>query len=353
MSIHAKHIKMENTKNTACIILTLLFGTIGWSGCSKSDQIPSPNPGTGIPATNLVKLEDALNHSDAELVKLINKVRGSVGTNGSGSKVIWSRKNEYNLGLFVSANHVYGITTWPSRNEEFIDIAKINNGIFGRSQIPPTNGRVTLSNELIANFGLYHPQIPSNATNTTVLPKDDFYLGIIDNQRIIDNGFGSYPNLVQTTIPLQMFDPGNRTHATQTWSAVAANEIVIAIGYPQDKTTYPNGSVSSGKIYSDTEAQSIIQSLKLNGDAEGEISYKPEVEFLANIDALAGMSGGGVFNFDGQLLGIMVRATRLNDEPVLRVVRITYIRQKMNSFYNILSEPDKNKIRPFISGELN
>lgn len=341
---------MKYTINLIWIFLTPLFFAIS---CSKDSSSPTSYPPSGIDETKLIKLEDALNHSNTDFVNLINKIRGSVGTNGSGSKVIWSKKNDYKLGLFLSANHVYGINTWPSLNEEYIDITANNNGIFLGSKIPSANGNVSLSNELNANFGLYHPQIPSNATNTTIFPKDDFYLGIIDNQRIIDNGLGNYPNFVQTTIPLQMYDPNNRTQATQTWSVVETNQIIVALGYPQDKATYPNGAIATGKVYSNLEAKNMIQSLKLNGDVEGEIPYNPEVEFLANIDAIAGMSGGGVFNVDGQLLGIMVRATKLNDKPVLRVVRITYIKQKMNTFYNTLSLSDKNKIRPFISGELN
>jgi hypothetical protein len=341
---------MKNTLNLICILITPLIILIS---CSKDNSIPTPNPPTGIIETNLIKIENALNHSNTDFVNLINKVRGSVGTNGSGSKVIWSKKNDFNLGLFVSANHVYGITSWPSLNEEFIDITSINNGIYLGSKIPPTNGNPSLANELIANFGLYHPHIPSNATNITILPKDDFYLGIIDNQRIIDNGLGNYPNLVQISIPLQIFDPNNRTLANQTWSVQQTNDIVIAIGYPQDKATFPNGAVSTGKVYSDSEAESIIQYLKQKGDVEGDISYNSEVEFLANVNAIAGMSGGGVFNTEGQLLGIMVRATELNGKPVLRVIRMTYIIQKLNVFYDALTIAEKNKIKPFISGELN
>ncbi len=336
---------MEIIKNLIKVLLSILLFAIG---CSKS----TPNRSLAK-ELSLIKIEDALNDPNLAFVNLINKVRGSVGTNSYGSKVIWSRKNNYNLGLFVSANHIYGIKTWPSLKEEFIDITEINNGIFLGSKIPQTNGNIGFTNELIANFGFYHPNITANATNTSIHPKDDFYLGIIDNQRILDNGLGNYPGLVQTSTPLQMYDPNNRTQANQTWAAVKAKEIVIAVGYPQDKIKYLNGAVSSGKVYSDTEAKSILQSLLLNGDPEGGIPYNPEVEFLANISAITGMSGGGVFNIDGQLLGIMVRATELNDEPVLRVVRITYIRQKINTFYNSLSIADKHKIRPFIGGELN
>lgn len=321
-------------------------------GCTKNHSVPPPTPGA-IDKRHLIKIEDALQNPSADFVNLINKIRGSVGTNGPGSKVIWSKKNEYNLGLFVSANHVYGINTWPSLSEEFINISVINNGIFLGSRIPLKNGSINLPNELIANFALYHPLIPENATNTTILPKDDFYLGIIDNQRIIDNGLANYPSLVQASIPLQMYDPNQRTQANQTWADVEKKENIVAIGYPQDRIKYPNGAVSSGRVYSDTEAQNIIQSLNLKNDAEGKIPYQPEVEFLAKVEAIAGMSGGGVFNAEGQLLGVMVRATELNGEPVLRVVRMKYIKQKMYTYYQTLSITDKNKFRPFISGELN
>ncbi|WP_412476258.1 S1 family peptidase [Flavobacterium sp. TBRC 19031] len=220
--------------------------------------------------------------------------------------------------------------------------------------MPPTSGSISLTNERVASFPLYHPNIPSNATNFTILPKDDFYLGIMDNQRIIDDGlFGFYPDLVQTDSPLQLFDPNNRTLADQTWSNANVGDVVIAIGYPNDRVTYPNGAVSSGRIYSDSEAENIIQLLNQSMDTEGNIPYNPQVEFLANIHAVSGMSGGGVFNENGQLLGIMVRATELNGQPILRVVRINYIVQKLTLFFDSLSPSDKVKIEPFINGELN
>lgn len=332
----------------------LLFTLILTVSCKKNNTLPPPpTPPTGIIKTNLIKIEDALKNSDPNFVNLLNMVRGSVGTNVFGSKVIWSRKNDYKLGLFVSANHVYGINTWLSTGEEFINISEINNGIFLGSRIPSINGNVNLSNELIANFGIYHPQIPSNTTNKTIYPRDDFYLGVIDNQRIIDNGLGNYPKIVQTSIPLQMYDPNNRTQAPQTWADVQADENVVAFGYPQDKIKFPNGAVSTGKVCTDKEAESIIESLRLKNDAEGQIPYDSRIEFIAKIHAVAGMSGGGVFNVDGQLLGVMVRATDLNGEPILRVVRMKFIKQKINAFFNTLSASEKNKIRPFISGELN
>lgn len=340
---------MKKMKGSAWVCFALLVQTIS---CSEESSVPVPGPPSGIIEKNFIKLEEALNYPDASFVNLVNTIRGSVGMNGPGSKVVWSRKNDYQLGLFVSANHVYGINSWSSLQEEFVDLQSINNGIFLGSKLPTANGSVRLTNELNANFGLYHPAIPSNASNTTILPKDDFYLGIIDNQRVADNGFGIYPNFVQTTNPLHMYDPGNRTSAAQTWAGVNTNDMVIAVGYPQDHATYPNGVISTGKVYSTAEAESIIRSLKQQRDIEGAIPYNPDVEFLANIKAIAGMSGGGVFNARGQLLGVMVRAAELNGEPVLRVVRITYIKQRFSAFYNALQVHERNKVKPFVSGEL-
>jgi len=339
-------------KNKNIKVWIILFSLLNITGCSKNNTDPIPNPPTGIVGTDIIKLEDAIDHSDTEFSNLINKVRGSVGAIGSASKVIWSKKNDYHLGLYISANHVYGVDTWDTREESYIDLLKVNNGIFLRSQIPPTNGNILLGNELIADFKLYHPEIPVSATNTTILPINDFYIGVVDNQRATDNGLAIYPNTIQTGHALQMYDPNNRTTSAQTWANVIEGDTVLVVGYPQDRTNYPNGAVSTGVVLTDSEAESAIEQLLEARDVEGEIPYNSNVEFIARAKAIAGMSGGGVFNSEGQLVGVSVRATTLNDGPLLRVVRITYIRDKLLSFYKNLSTTDKNKMRPFISGEL-
>lgn len=336
---------MYPIKLITLVVLSLLF----FSCTKKKTNIPP----TVIDSTNLIKIEDALKSNDLNFVKILRKIRGSVGTNGPGSKVIWSKKNDYNLGLYISANHVYGLSSWTTLNEEFIDLSKINNGLFLGSRLPPANGDITLTNELVASFSLYHPQIPSNATNTTILPKDDFYLGMLDNQRIVDNGLANYPNPLQTTTPLQLYDPDLRTTSSQTWAEVVDLQTIYAIGFPQDQLKYPNGAVSSGKVYTDLAARQIIQSLKLKNDPEGLIPYNPEVEFMVNATAIAGMSGGGVFNANGQLLGVMLRATTLDGQPILRAIRLKYIKSKVLAFYQKLPIADQNKFRTFISGELN
>jgi len=92
---------------------TLLAGfLILFQSCSK-DQFTRP-PDISLP----IKIEAVLNGHDQNQIDWLNKVRGSVGKRGPGSKTIWSRKNDYGLGLYISANHVYNLSTWSSRRSE-------------------------------------------------------------------------------------------------------------------------------------------------------------------------------------------------------------------------------------------
>lgn len=331
-------------------ILLFIWFTVSvtiFESCNKHKSY-FPNNKFKVP-----KIEEVLNGKDQNLIELLHKVRGSVGRRGSGSKTIWSRKNDYELGLYLSANHVYNITGWSSRNSQIFDLSNENLGIFETSQIPPENGNIILGNTLIADFPLMHFSISPSVTNNTILPEEDFYLGIVDNQRVEQSPLAKYPEIVQKSNPLKLYDPENRTKATQTWNIPIYGQKAIAVGYPQDRTNYPNGAVAYGKIVSDAEARNIMLKLKEAGDSEGDISYNSTVEFLIEAEALPGMSGGGVFNSEGQLLGIMVRASNEVDAPkIIRVVKITHIKSKLIEFYNSLSESDKKKMRVFISGEL-
>jgi len=318
--------------------------------CSNADGSPVPS---GILEGNLVSMDQALAHSDSSFVALVEKVRGSVGRFRAGSKVIWSRKNDYGLGLYVSANHVFGIDSWSLWEEELIDITSINNGIFGSSQLPNIEGDLDLADEVVADFGLYHPAIPLGTTNQTILPEIDFYLGVIDNQKAIQGRLGILPNPIDLSIPLEMYDPDNRTISTHTWSNAVSGDTVIALGYPQDSLEFPYGAVSTGQIYTDMEAEEIIKSLQQHSDEEGDIAYDPEVEFFLNAIAASGMSGGGVFNSEGQLLGIMVRATDSLEAPLVRVVRMSYITEKLNQFYDALPGSDKASLKRFLGSEVD
>ena len=127
-----KSIKFKKLMNSLTIVFTVVNSFFILISCSKD----SSKSASGNVGTNSIKIENALYNSNSNFVNLVNRTRGSVGTNSSGSKVVWRKKNDFSLGLFVSANHVYSITTWDSLNEEFLDIATINDGIFSSSKMP-------------------------------------------------------------------------------------------------------------------------------------------------------------------------------------------------------------------------
>jgi hypothetical protein len=319
-----------------------------------------PDPGSKIKTDNsfitgtLVKIEEAVNYQDHDIVALLNKVRGSVGKFRSGSKVIWSRKNDTGLGLYLSANHVVGIDSWPTYDEAYVDLTIDRTGIFNNSHLLNASGDLNLLNELIADFPLYHPSIPTNIINTTILPENDFYLGVIDNQRMINDGldFIFYPEIIQTNTPLTMYDPQNRTLSEKTWAEAVDGEQIMVVGYPQNMENYPNGAVSIGNIFTDSDAVEMVNLLFQHGDEEGDIPYNAEVEFLVDARVVGGMSGGGVFNAEGQLLGIMVRGTEINDQPIVRVVRVSYIKATFERFYQTLFQDEQDYLKQFIGSEL-
>jgi hypothetical protein len=327
------------------LLLLLVLGTIIQS-CNKNDSATKKG-------STIAKIEDILNGDDPNLKTLLNNVRGSVGRRSPGSKTIWSRKNEYSLGLYISANHVYSLSGWSSRKASFFDLGAVNPGFFETSQIPPRNGVVGLKDSLVADFPLMHFDISSSAADASILPEEDFHLGIVDNQPTVRGPFPQYPTNVQTNSALQMYDPSERTKKSVTWAYPIAAEQAVAVGYPQDIANYPNGAVAYGKILSDAEAILLMQKLKDTGDAEADIPYNSAAEFFIRAEAVAGMSGGGVFNSAGQLLGIMVRASDKEDAPkFIRVIKISFIKGKMIEFYSSLADNDTATIRPFIIGEL-
>lgn len=80
----------------------------------------------------------------------------------------------------------------------------------------------------------------------------------------------------------------------------AAIDPLIAIGYPHHSLGSGDGllAYSVGQVLSDARAS-----------AASAVPYDAEVEVVIGGPAAIGMSGGGLFDHDGALLGVLVRAT--------------------------------------------
>jgi len=137
-----------------------------------------------IICTSCEKENNSPDNNDLKII--LEKIRGSVGKRGPGSNTIWSRKNDFGLGIYVSVNHVLGVGGWGNRTEEYVDLTATNNGIFLTSKLPPTTGSIEIGDTLVADFPFYHSNISMTATNTTMMPEEDFYVGIVDNQKTKD-----------------------------------------------------------------------------------------------------------------------------------------------------------------------
>jgi hypothetical protein len=68
------------------------------------------------------------------------------------------------------------------------------------------------------------------------------------------------------------------------------------------------------------------QAAKIQAASKDKIPFNPAVEFLVKASAFPGMSGGGVFDRTGNLLGIIVRAMgSAGNEDYIRIFRADYV----------------------------
>ncbi|GAA0367638.1 hypothetical protein GCM10009092_34950 [Bowmanella denitrificans] len=327
------------------------------SACNSSS---GPSPGHPPPTDDGLKaltlsqadsysesVEKILEADDSNLAKLLERVRGRVGTFRSGSISIIGTNSETGLGFYASANHVFGLSSWLDFAEGHIEDF-YGQGIYATSHIVAHSGEINLWDMNTANFPLYHADISADAQNTTIVPAEDFYLGLVDSQTIPVSNLAQYPEDINTQTPVSLYDPDQVLSTNTTWTQAQSGIKVLALGYPQDTVSYPYGRASVGSILTDQAAEQAILALKAQGDEEGNIPYNAQVEFIANFPAQAGMSGGSVFDEKGRLLGVMVRSTATQDASYTRVVRISYIRERFQHYYQTLSADQKAHLQQFV-----
>ncbi|GMQ31543.1 hypothetical protein [Algoriphagus confluentis] len=263
------------------ILLGIILATL--ISCYPDESVPDSSSPT---YHHLYPTEEILNHQREDLRSALEKIRGSIGKKGSGSKTIWSRKNDWGIGLYLSANHIYPVSGWAKRSPEWFEHSNNNLGIFESSQVPSPDGSLLPGNILSADFPLLHLEISPEATNSSILPEEDFYLGLTDNQKIEAKLFPQYPQILDKSTPLQLFDPYQRTLADKTWAKPSPGETAIGMGFPGDTKNFPKGAVAIGRVLTLAEAEVCWSRLKEAGDSEGEIPFRPEVEFFLDSQGL-------------------------------------------------------------------
>jgi hypothetical protein len=165
--------------------------------------------------------------------------------------------------------------------------------------------RYNLSSSIWFSPKLTETDRDPNGRPTNVIPRRDFALGIVVGERQFAP-FGQFPTApLKISLPILPDSEARSVFGIrETLAQPEAGEHVLMVGFPED--TSPAQAAASARILSDAEAATAIA--QSDDAAERSIPYDPAAEFLVNRIARNGMSGGGVFNVKGQLVGIMVRS---------------------------------------------
>jgi hypothetical protein len=174
-------------------------------------------------------------------------------------------------------------------------------------------------------YELWRPDIAAERTGNLmrdVLPREDVYVAVADSQKLDVSLLSPTPDPIVFG-EVAVYDPLGVTLADPTYADAAPGSLVLLLGYP-NATRELAGSV--GRVLSDEEALAAIAELGSAGDPEGAVAYDPEVEFMIEGAAAAGMSGGPVVDDRGRLVGVLVRASDERDGlQYVRAVRLSHV----------------------------
>jgi len=280
------------------IALSVVTGTVAFA----------TQPTVCQPITPLFSVAEAISDQDHPCREWVYKLQGRVTKNSHMSASVWSLRTEAGTALIVSAIH-------------------------------------TLL------FILYNPEVPPEQSGNylrDILPRHDFFVGVIDSQKVVMDPFPGEPAPLKHEPPV-IFDPSDLTTVAPTAADVTPGDSVLLMGYPRAGELAGVLAASIGRVLNDTEAEATIEELAALGDEEGGIAYDPEAEMVIEGNSVVGMSGGGVYDRAGSLVGILVRASNEYDgKQYVRAVRMTFVVARINSAYEALSDSERADVSPYL-----
>lgn len=323
------------------LVLTAIIGIVG---CSTQPSVCQP-------VTPLFSVAEVISDQDHPCREWLYMLQGRVAKNSYQSASIWSLNTEAGTGLIVSALHTLGegyLGPGGSYIEEQLRDPNKQPGAT-RIYLVKEDGSVdTLASVL---FILYNPEVPPEESGNNlrdILPRHDFFVGVIDSQKVVMEPLPGEPAPLKHEPPT-VFDPSNLTTVAPTFSNINSGDTVVLMGYPQTGDFAGVLAASIGIVLSDEEAEEAIDELAALGDEEGGIEYDPEVEMIIEGHAVVGMSGGGVYDRDGRQVGILVRASGEYDgKQYVRAVRMTYLVASLIAAYEVLSDTERAAVSPYL-----
>lgn len=322
------------------------------AGCAS---LPLPAlPESCDAQTNLFLTADVLADATHSCFPWVDATAGRVARSSAASAVVWSLRTQSGPGLLVSAVHTLGHGWFDPTDGDVAEALIDPGGVHGVPRIFLTDAGGAADELATPLFVFYHPAIPDEENTNgfrDILPVHDFYFGAVDDQKIsVDGPVGTADPL--RAAPPAVYDPVGLTSAAPTFTSADAGAFVLLVGFPTGAPYGGRQAASVGQVLSDAEAESAITNLAAAGDVEGQIPYTPQVEMLILGHALGGMSGGGVFNREGILVGVIVRASDERDGvQFVRAVRMTYAAGELGDAFDGLSPDERAALAPYLGLE--
>lgn len=280
----------------------------------------------------------------------LERVRGRIVRAGGASGAVWTRHTPSGLALVTGAVHVLGR---GALGPEGANIAErlappAEDGVL-RIRLLSQDGKTTVR---APGFLLYTPAIPGAEYGNQFValrPRHDFTVEVMDGQRFPADDLNEPLPDALTMGPVPVFDPQNDTTASPTFGSPAPDDVVLYAGFPKTGPFAEDGAVGFGRVLPDGDASAAIAGLAAAGDDEGVLPYDAEAEMMIEGEAVPGMSGGGVFDRDGKLAGIMVRAsTSKAAKKYVRVVRLAFVTSVIAAARAKLGATVKSAVAPYL-----
>jgi hypothetical protein len=323
------------------IALAVVTGTVAYT----------TQPAVSQSVTPLFSVEEIISDQDHPYREWLYKLQGRVPMNGYASASVWSLRTKAGTALIVSALHTLGegyLGPGGSLIEERLGDPDEKPGAT-RIYLVKEDGSVDSLASVL--FILYNPEVPSEQSGNNlrdIYPRHDFFVGVIDSQKVVMEPLPGTPGPLKNESPV-IFDPSDLTTVAPTAADVTPGDSVLLMGYPREGDFAGMLAANIGRVLSDVEAEAAIEELAALGDEEGGIAYDPEAEMIIEGYSIVGMSGGGVFDRAGSLVGILERASyEYNGKQYVRVVRMTYVVARINSVFEALSDSERAVVSPYL-----
>jgi hypothetical protein len=348
---------LANRLLTVCLVAIVLILSACNGGATPPPTTTTPPPTTTPPTVRqpvipLFSVVEVISDQDHPCREWVYKLQGRVTKNSGQSASVWSLRTVAGTALIVAALHTLGegyLGPGGSLIEERLRDPAEQPGATRIFLVKGEDGSVdSLANVL---FILYNPEVPSEQSGNylrDILPRHDFFVGVIDSQKVVMEPLPGTPAPLRHEPPV-IFDPSDLTTVAPTYADANPGDAVILMGYPQVGELAEMLAASIGRVLSDTEAEDVIKELAALGDEEGGITYDPEVEMIIEGHSVVGMSGGGVYDKAGRQVGILVRASDdYGGKQYIRAVRMTYLVASLMSAYEALSSIERAVVSPYL-----